>query len=87
MVRPIATRRANNLSNRWETVPPVIPRGARPARSSIRFWRAQEDSGRERAQPEVFRSSLTRTALPCERGTSPCRFTAMSQVTPIIDLM
>jgi hypothetical protein len=84
MIRPIATRRANNLSNLWESVPPVTPRRQDQA---LDCTQPRADDGRERAQPEVFRSSLTRTALPCERGTSPCRFTAMSQVTPIIDLM
>ena len=34
----------------------------------------------------VLRRSLTRTALPCERGTSPDFLTATAQVTPIIDL-
>ena len=33
------------------------------------------------------RKSLTRTALPCERGTSPGALSTTSQVTPTIDLM
>src|SRR5262245_18941951 len=33
------------------------------------------------------RRSLTRTALPWERGTSPGAFSTTSQVTPTIDLM
>src|SRR4051812_46803874 len=33
------------------------------------------------------RKSLTRTALPCERGTSPGALRTTSQVTPTIDLM
>src|SRR6185295_12127110 len=33
------------------------------------------------------RRSFTRTALPCERGTSPGALSATSQVTPTIDLM
>jgi len=33
-----------------------------------------------------FRKSLTRTALPCERGTAPELLMSTAQVTPIIDL-
>ena len=35
----------------------------------------------------VLRRSFTRTALPCERGTSPGALTSTAQVTPIRDLM
>src|SRR6185437_14216939 len=34
-----------------------------------------------------LRSSLTRTALPCDRGTLPGDLTTTSQVTPIRDLI
>ncbi|NEW86663.1 hypothetical protein DU475_05220 [Rhodopseudomonas sp. WA056] len=39
------------------------------------------------SENHIFRWSFTRTALPCERGTSPGDFTATLQVTPISDLM
>src|SRR6516162_7433191 len=47
------------------------------------------DSGRPRAKKGVyfFRWSLTRTALPWERGTSPGDLTSTRQVTPINDLI
>jgi hypothetical protein len=41
----------------------------------------------QKHQFEIFRSSLTRTALPCERGTSPGDLITVLQVTPISDLM
>ena len=39
------------------------------------------------AHASFGRSSRTRTALPCERGTSPGFFTSTSVVTPIMDLI
>ena len=40
-----------------------------------------------RRQFAFLRWSFTRTALPCERGTSPGALTTTLQVTPISDLM
>src|SRR5512141_2199089 len=46
--------------------------------------RIQPNGGRQFA---LLRRSITRTALPCERGTSPSALTTTLQVTPINDLI
>ncbi len=51
------------------------------------FGRPGEDDRCDRRHHRLLRRSFTRTALPCERGTSPGSFSTTSQVTPTIVLM
>src|SRR5262249_30040527 len=48
---------------------------------------ARPDAGLGAAHGLTWRMSLTRTALPWERGTSPGALSTTSQVMPTIDLM
>src|SRR6516225_3021236 len=91
------TNLASQRSNIWRslmgrhypamTLVFVVDLLGHPPRSS---WRRQPlfplavDECGYRSAP--LRKSLTRTALPCERGTAPELLMSIVQVTPIIDL-
>jgi hypothetical protein len=66
---------------------PARPATVKPALALSTMPHAPDRGGSACVQLDNLRSSFTLTALPWERATSPFRFTEISQVTPISDLM